>query len=191
MSKLFSHLEILLMMIFLFTCEKSENPLTSINTIDNPILFARYYVNYAWGYKYSGWYVDSDGWIYEVDKNAEIKLGDIVQDIIYSAKMMIDLLESSSKTNKQINKQLLYEMKKLIIPASEGELSESVIVCYDSGAARYITFTRDHEVEGYRAILLLQSGDWTQKNLSLEATQLFKLLREHVEGDTTQLLCSL
>lgn len=164
--------------------------MASINTVDSPILFAQCYVNHAWGYQYSGWYVDKTGWIYEVDKNAAIKLDDVSQDTIFTERLMIDLLHSSSRTTRQIDEQILSEMKKLIEPASLGQLSEPKSICRDFGALCYFTFIRNPEEKGYEQILLFQAGDWAQKNLSYEASELFKLLRVYVEDDTTQLPCS-
>ena len=177
-------------MLVILTCEKIENPLSSKNKVDSPILFAQYHINYAWGYQYSGWYVDKKGQIYEVDENAEIKLDNIRPDTIFSEKIMVELLQSASKTSKYINEQVLLEMKKLIIPASFGQLTKPINVCMDFGTVYYFTFMRNREDTGYQAILLYQAGDWAQKNLSQQAAELFELLREFVEDDKTQLPCS-
>jgi hypothetical protein len=190
MSKFISYLQIFLPLILLLTCEKSEYPLASTNTVEGPMLFARYYINYAWGYQYSGWYVDKMGQIYEVDENTVVKLIDIDQDTIFSEKMMNGLLQYSSKTTRQIDEHVLSEMKKLIAPASLGQLSEAISVCRDFGASCYFTFIMNQEGKGYKEILLFQAGDWAQKNLSPEAFKLYMLLRANVEGDTTQLPCS-
>ena len=190
MSKFIIFFQIFVLLFLMLTCEKNENPLLSTDPVDSPILFVQCYTNYAWGYQYSGWYVDKEGQIYEVDENTGVKFENINQDSIFSEQMMIELLQSSSKTTNYINHQVLTEMKKLICPASVGQLTEPINVCADFGIMQYFAFIKDLESKGYKAILLFQAGDWAQKNLSQEASELFGLLRGYVENDTTQLPCA-
>ena len=191
--QIFTYLIILFVLFVISTCEKDTNFLISNNTnntIDSPILFVRYYTNYAWGFSYSGWYVDIEGQIYETDENSYLRLECLKHDSIISAEMMVELLQSSDKTTRKLSQPILSEMKRLIIPASLGHLTEPVSGCRDFGTICYFTFIRDQDNNSYRSILLYQAGDWSQKNLSQEAKELFELLREHVENDTTQLPCS-
>ena len=189
MNNLICFIQIMVFLVCINGCEKSVNTLPLNNTASSPILFAHYYINYAWGYQYSGWYVDNAGQIYETDKNAALKLVDINRDTLFSENLMIDLLQASSKTNRKIDAQILSGMKKLIVPASQGQLSKGVDACRDFGVSLYFTFNKYSNENGYKEILLVQFGDWVQKNQAPEASELFMLLREYVDGDTTRLPC--
>jgi len=103
---------------------------------------------------------------------------------------MVELLQSSKKTDRKLSRPILSEMKGLIVPASSGHLTEPVFGCVDFGIICFLTFIGDRDDDGYRSILLYQAGDWSQKNLSPESKELFELLRKHVENDTTPLPCS-
>ncbi len=177
---------LLIILFVLPACEKNYSP---ANIDDCPILFARYYINYAWGYTYDGWYVDKNGRIYEIDINSSLKL---VTDhnTSLTEQQLNDLLIAANETNKYLNKDDLLKMIGLISPSSSGQLSDRVNRCYDFGGISYYTFIKDQYNNGFKSILLYSAGDWAQKNLSSEATELFDLLRQHVESDTNKLPCA-
>ena len=81
-------------------------------------------------------------------------------------------------------------MKNLISPSSTGQITEPQGLCADFGIQSYFTFIKEQN-NGYKSILLYKVGDIAQKNLSQEAEELFTLLREYVDNDTTELPCSL
>ncbi len=171
------------------TCEKNPGSLALYEKVDSPILFAQCYVNFAWGYQYSGWYVDSTGHIYEFDANIDPKL-ELTHNATFKEDSMNQSLQSAAKTDRFINQQMLSEMTSLIVPASMGKLSEPVNRCYDAGASGYYTFIQNQANNTYRAVLLYQAGDWAQLNLKKEAAALFGLLRKYVDNDTGPLPCA-
>ena len=176
--------------IFFLSCEKNYSSLTQDIQIDSPILFAKIYVNYAWGYQYSGWYVDLEGQIYEFDEDIEPKL-DITHNATISEEVLLESLQSASKTEVYLDLHVLSEMIKLINPSCQGKLTDPQNVCMDFGKISYFTFIRNQKGDIYRSILVYQAGDWALKNLQPEAKELFVLLRKHVDNDTSQLPCSL
>ena len=189
MNKIFVVSLLLFGAIIVSSCEKNSGALTSDINIDGPILFSKIYVNYAWGYQYSGWYIDLEGQIYEFNENLEPKL-DIAHNSSISKEILSESLQSATKTDKYLDQPILTEMIKLIKKVYKGSVSDPENVCADFGSLSYFTFIRDQEGDTCRSILLYQVGDWAQKNLESEATELFELLRKHVDDDTGQLPCS-
>ena len=189
MSKISIYSFFFLPSIIFLSCEKNSSSLTQDIPIDSPILFSKIYVNYAWGYQYSGWYVDLEGRIFEFDEDIEPKL-DITHNATISKEGLLESLQSASKTDIHLDRQVLSEMIKLINPACKGELTDPQNVCMDFGTISYFTFIRDQKGDTYRSILVYQAGDWARKNIQSEALELFVLLRKHVDNDPSQLPCS-
>lgn len=91
-----------LIFVILSTCEKNYSP---IDGNESPILFVKYFINYAWGFQYSGWYIDNNGLIYEIDINTSLKF-QAEHDSLFSKATLNELLVSSIKTNRILNKNV-------------------------------------------------------------------------------------
>jgi len=176
-------------MLIFSGCEKKPGSLVVYEEVNGPILFAQCYINFAWGYQYSGWYVDSEGQVYEFNEQIQPKLG-LIHNATFAEDSMIQSLQSAAKTEHFIDQQILTEMTSLIGPASRGKLSAPVHRCYDAGVLGYFTFIQNQENKTYRAVLLYQTGDWAQMNLQKEAVELFGLLRRYVDNDSNPLPCA-
>ena len=189
MQKLLKAAIFLFAAIILPSCEENFNSSNSDIYIDCPILFSKIYVNHAWGDQYSGWYVDLEGQQYDFDEDLAPKI-DIAHNSAISDEILFNSLESATNTDTYLEQSILAEAIKLINMAYKGALSDIACGCADFGEISYFTFIRDHEGDDCRSILLYQAGDCAQKNLDPEAIELFELLREHVDNDTSQIPCS-
>jgi len=136
-------------------------------------LFEVAYANYAWGRQIRGFYVDRDGKLYSYDHSlADWQPKD--PDAVTGTE-----LQEKFKNRKQVGNvdlDTLREMAALIASAAQGDLSDPVSVCRDAGTHRYLAYVRDPDADVYRPVLLYQSGDFAQKNLSDDAKTLYEWL---------------
>jgi hypothetical protein len=118
-------------------------------------LFQSEYTNYAWGYVHSGWYINDDGKVYSfLNKGNSPEDGDEIEFV------------------GTIDPATLEEKRGLISAASQGPYSERTNTAFDAGTHVYSAFLGETE------ILLKESGDWSQENLSPAASDLVSWLQE-------------
>ena len=187
MRNLLVFITIPLMIIIFPSCD--DNSISWDISFDCPILFSNIYVNRAWGYQYSGWYIDLEGQRYDFDENLEPKI-DIAHQSAISEEILSESLKSATRTDRYLDQSILSEAIDLLKKAYKGSLSDPETMCFDFGTNSYFAFIRDQKGDTCRSILLYQAADSARKNLDPEAIELFELLREHVDNDTSQLPCS-
>lgn len=168
----------ILIAIFLYTvvsisCEKDNYQILS----DQPVLFQFNYINYAWGYQHTGWFIDPYGSIhgYNLPNKWVFPESDG-----YISK--IDLLTNLRSADKEyvyrISSSELATYTNLIIRASNGAISDLVNAACDAGVASYNCYIWDTGKQKYKAVLLKQDGDFEQKNTSKEAEKITDWLEE-------------
>lgn len=156
---------------------------------DQAILFEVSYVNHAWGYRCSGWYINGEGerFSYEYEQD-----DDPWQPQNYEAITEQELLTKFSHGAKflgSIDSAAVASAKNLIPASAVGGLSDTVWRCADFGAVSYTAYMRDHSSLTYHPVPLYEHGDWAFRNLSGEARWLFDWLRD-VSGEQGEIPCA-
>jgi len=146
----------------------------AVNAIEQKFLFEIMYLNYAWGFQLRGIYIDNQGHVYKYNHSHEVWRPSNTE--FYTEKELLRKYESNKEFIETVNKQTLLEMYNLIKAADEGKLSKAVQKCNDAGTTAYIAYLFDSKASTYKPLLLYQTGDWAQKNLSESAKVLYEWL---------------
>jgi hypothetical protein len=155
---------------------------------DQAILFEVEYVNHAWGYKCSGWYIDREGQVYSYSYEHG---DDPWQPQDHKAITEQELLEKYSHGAEFLGNVDSIEfatVKGLILASAVGSMSDTTQRCADFGTVRYLAYVREDSTLTYHPVLLYQHGDMALRNLSTQARTLFDWLREQ-SGDSGEIEC--
>ena len=153
-------------------------------TIDQKYLFDIYYVNFAWGYHLGGTFIDNQGNVVKYDHSFERWNAEDFDNLTEAE--LDEKFISPQDTVAVVDLATLFDQFKKIEAASLGELSERTHVGYDMGGSSYVCYKYDEETERYVQVLLSLTGDYTQDNLSVEATELKDWLRSILNPDSEE-----
>ena len=143
------------------------------------VLFHRYYINFAWGYSHSGFFIDKDGNIktyyqtipyYEGVWNFPDNEGFISED------KMNENLEKTELSDKKIDWDALYQYASKISSVKYDDYTEMQTGC-DGGAMVNSCYLFDKKTKTYREIILSQNGDWTSINNNSVAKEIDSWLK--------------
>ncbi len=165
---------LLLVMMSFVGCEELFN--------DNQrAIFVRIYVNYAWGYQHNGYIIDSDGVVKEfnlpenwnwVDDDGYISEADMAENLLQSGNTVCIISKSD----------MVYFSGKLR-SAANGKITEPEHMMCDAGATICAGFLHEPESSRYRYVLIRQTGDFYQENLSKEAVVIYEWMQDPCEGN--------
>jgi hypothetical protein len=136
----------------------------------------------AWAHVYKAWYVDSAGSLFVLCAFSDLadSLFAMEDDGFISISELAILQELATWAVFVVDPDSILAMRKLIVPASKGEVSEQGSDCADCGIVRYSGLLKDCRNLGYRAVLLRQSGEAKLVNESPEAGVLCKWLERTI-----------
>jgi hypothetical protein len=165
-------LSIVAIAVFAISCEELEYNAPA----DQPVWFEYNYVNHAWGYQNSGWFIDREGTMRYYNLPESYRLPDS------SGYMSLEDLEHNLSLADsivlQVDSIILEKQIRLIPGAAEGALGDAENIAADAGSSTLSCYIYNDDLDVYRKVKLAQSGDWEQFNLSREAEKLVKWLRE-------------
>jgi hypothetical protein len=138
-----------------------------------PFLCSR--VNYAWGYTYDGWLIDSSGAIRSYSFSEADSIGYVRQTDTLPSKIYDKLLAHSTPTEKKVPLDTLLSKITFIESASSGILSYSG-ACADAGMYRYSAFLYNAYNSRPKEIICYQMGDEWICNSSAAAKKIARWL---------------
>ncbi len=149
-----------------FQCSRE----TQDPVINQDVLFARIYENYAWGHQLKGWFIDHDGRVRGFSLyGPEMDWKPIHDGGLIPESDLLDDLSLTDTTYLTIPGDDLLHYFSYISAASHGTLTDKQSQGNDMGqVSNYglIYFPQDRE---YKFILLESRGDWMSRNVSPEA----------------------
>lgn len=148
---------------------------TSVNTQN--ILFEVEYINYAWGFNWSGFYINKYGEVYSyiVDRDS---IPRISENGYYSEQELMNKYRQNSKLVKNLDYREVSDQKSLIPLTASASNSDTLNGGADMGISKFKCYSYDWKKRKYQEIILLQEGDRTFKNLSPAADSLARWLKE-------------
>lgn len=155
---------------------------------DQAILFEVAYVNFAWGYRCEGWYIDGEGRRYSYSYARDDDPWRPQNPEAITEQELLDKYSHGARFLGTVDPAAVATARSLIPASSVGRMSDRVSVCRDFGGAGYLAYVRDDSSLTYHPVLLYQQGDWAYRNLSAEARTLFDWLRE-VSGQQGEINC--
>lgn len=139
-----------------------ENIYLELHAEERSKLFQVEFTNFSWEYQHSGFFIDREEYLFSFqNKGNSPDEGDTIKVI------------------RRIPHDIINEKNNLIVEASKGTYSERTQAAYDTGSKVYSAFLGNDE------ILLLETGDYTQENLSSQAQELVLWLKE-IESEISQ-----
>ncbi len=140
-----------------------------------PILFARYYINFAWGFEFKGITVDANGDVFSFDHgNVKILPGPVEKPL--NAEFLAEKYGIGKKHIGVVAADELEKMIALIPEAAVGSMSEEVSAARDKGTDAWVAYTPDGETGNYKELELKIEGDVDQHNMSSAANTLVNWL---------------
>lgn len=142
------------------------------------IIFDCYHVNFAWGYRLDGFYIDKNGKIFKYNRNGDPWLPDSVKQggMVYPESDLYDKYKNKQLIGN-VEQQYLQSKIVLIQKAARGKLSRRH-TGNDAGASGCVAYLFSPEKKEYREIRLGSSGDYEEINSSSAAHELFKWLKQ-------------
>ena len=140
------------------------------------ILFEANYISSGWGALYNGYYIDSDGGLYRFQYEAEDEPWKPESADIYSEKKLNEKYAHNRTSLGTIKANTLSRMFQLIDEAVQGPYSAREFIMVDAGITTYIAYRYKTETQAYIPVVLLVTGDYTERNLSDAGIELTKWL---------------
>ena len=140
------------------------------------ILFETNHVSSGWGALYNGSYIDSDGGLYHFQYEAEDKPWKPGSTGRYKEQELLEKYAHNRTSLGTINADAVLRMFQLIDEAANGPYSEREFIMEDAGISTLIAYRYETETQAYIPVVLLVTGDYTERNLSDAGIELTKWL---------------
>jgi hypothetical protein len=141
------------------------------------ILFEVSYINFAWGFQFYGYYVDSAGLVHKFRYASD---DDPWQPSDPDQITEEDLMEKYSHNPAfvtELDADVVSQNVELISDAAQGHMSKRTHEFCDFGSIVYTAYLYDDQDERYQPVTLLIYGDWTSRNQSQAAEMLVEWLK--------------
>jgi len=142
------------------------------------VLFDCYYVNFAWGYTLSGYFINQDGAIFRYDRGDNRWLPESIREdsfVISSTDLIAKF--SNQEYIGEIDPNLLKEKIALIPAVVGGKITEEQVAA-DAGWGGCVTYRYHPDLDAYSEIPLGAGGDFLIKNNAPEAEELLIWLQD-------------
>ncbi len=141
-------------------------------------LFEVQYINYAWGYIHSGFYINKKGEIYQFRYDRDSEQWRSNPDNYYTEEELKDKYSPNHEFVATLEKSDVLAKKELIPTIMESSYSDSVQIGADQGAKRYICYYYDSKKKEYLRIIIEQEGDWSFNKQSAAADSVVNWLKK-------------
>ncbi len=142
--------------------------------------------NNAWGYVHTGYYIDGQGNLYSYDRSNEP--WEFFDHSSFTEGQLSEKY-TSSKLIRSVPQEELLEKYQIALQIGRGKLSESKLTCFDFGHITFWVYVYNKFQGRYYPILIYRAGDYTQRNLSEDATTLFEWIVNLVGWEMDDLHC--
>jgi hypothetical protein len=174
---------IMALILVVILCCSDKCPTESDAELGPPsLVFGRTFINWAWGYRHDGWYIDSTGAINSFEYTIDDSMWRIEEDTLITLDELAKMESLSTPTDRVIPQDSLARMITLIGPVAHTPAPQPTRRCYDFGIIRYVAYVWDDDRSGYRILTLYQAGDYACKHELRQAVLLYKWLMLSVDG---------
>jgi hypothetical protein len=159
-------------------CEVLNSPPPAAVEISfGKVLFDCYYVNFAWGYTLSGYYIDQEGGVIRYDRGDDPWQPESLQTepFVFSSADLEMKFKNQSRVG-EVASDLLQEKLALAGRAAAGEISQEQVAA-DAGWSGCVLYHYHPDLDGYSEIPLGAGGDFLIRNSAPEARELLGWLQ--------------
>jgi hypothetical protein len=142
------------------------------------VLFDCYYVNFAWGYTLSGYFINQDGMIVRYDRGKDPWLPESIQE--EPGVVSTTDLNEKFKNQEQVgtvDPTILAQKIELVYAAAVGIITQEQMAA-DAGWSGCVLYRYHPELDGYSEIPLGAGGDFLVRNSAPEAQELLRWLQD-------------
>jgi hypothetical protein len=139
------------------------------NTVagNQDILFQYEYINYAWGYHHSGFYITGDGNIYTYNNPEEWNFPE--KDSTMTRQQVIENLSRCQLSQVTISKEELQKYSRHIPNIAFSKVTAPKNVGADAGSVEFICYLFSEKTVRYKSYIIKKEGDFTCENLNFFA----------------------
>ena len=134
------------------------------------ILFQFEFLNYAWNYQHTGYYIDKEGNVLVYNNPENWNYPD--ENLIISSEKVAENLKQCKKSGIIISKEELKKHSDLIYNISLSKVTALRNVAADAGSYDYICYQYSEDKGEYLGHLIKRDGDFTCENLNFFAKKL-------------------
>lgn len=140
------------------------------------LLFQFDYVNYAWGYQHTGFFIDNEGNVltYENPENWNfLDDNNQISDMQVSENIL-----KCKHSDKKIPADELLKFTGYINNIASTKISAMKNVAADAGSYEYFCYQYSEENESYKGYLIKMEGDFTCENLNFYAKKVVAWMKD-------------
>ncbi len=136
------------------------------NTISDKqiVLFQFEYINYAWGYQHTGFFIDKDGTVLTYTNPREWNFPD--KDMTLSEKQLTENISKCSLSPEKISNEEVKKYSNYIQNISLSKVTALKNVAADAGSSEYICFQLSEKTGQYNGYVIKMEGNFTCENLN-------------------------
>ena len=150
---------VILLVVFTTACQKN-NGLNEKQTI----LFQFEYINYAWGYQHTGYFIDKEGNVLTYHNPQEWNFPD--NDLLLSDKLFAENIARCSLSSMKISKEELQKYSNYIKNISSSKVTALKNIAADAGSSEFICFQMSEKTGQYKGYVIKMEGNFTCENLN-------------------------
>jgi hypothetical protein len=139
------------------------------------ILFQYDYINYAWGYLHTGFFIDNLGNIHTYKNPQNWNYPD--EDLILTESQLHENLEYCLTTGEKISFDELEKYAGYIKNISLSKITALKNVAADAGTGEYICYVYSDTTGTYKGSLIKMEGDFTCENLNFYSKRVMAWLK--------------
>ena len=128
------------------------------------ILYQVDYVNYAWGYQHSGFYIDNGGNVLTYKNPQDWNFLDI--NFSLSESLVQENMKHCIVSGKKIPTEELNKYANYIKNISSSKITALKNVAADAGSLEYICYLYSEKNGTYKGYIIKREGDFTCENLN-------------------------
>jgi hypothetical protein len=140
------------------------------------VLFQYEYINYAWGYQHSGFYIDNDGNVLKYEKPEGWNFSD--SENVLSSARLFENLNKCTVSEKIISSSELTKYSRHIENIASSKVTAPKNVGADMGSIRYYCYRYDKVTDTYKCYLIKMEGDYTCENLNYYSKKVVSWMEE-------------
>jgi len=140
------------------------------------ILFQLEYVNYAWGYRHNGFFIDNEGNVLTYSNPEDWIFPD--NDFCLNETQVAKNIGSCIQSGIKIPKEELHKYTNYIKNIASSKVTAMKNVAADAGSLEYICFQFSESTGKYKGYLIKMEGDFTCENLNFYSKKVASWLRD-------------
>ncbi len=156
-------------------CEKSNS---DPSPPSNPIVFQMDYINQAWGFVHSGWFMDNEGYIYSYDLDETDNWAMILNGNIHEDSIQLNFNYSTLSDSVEIDSLQFHH--NLSMQLFGDSLSPPETIIADAGIQNFYAYKYNSSCSCYESVVVKRYGDIIQTNTNPNAEQIYNWMKNIV-----------